>query len=206
MDVMLADMAAQRNVRISDDAPEIVRDAAARPLRVLALEPGRVIAQYDGGSLTDVGFVRWLQVLSREEHLSIEGSSDEELVEMVHRVVNNDLLKLEVVARGIEITEGEFADFRDTYGRSLQNLRTALGVDSIMARAQTEADRRRVADEVLDRYMVRTSQTQRNVEIVPPLLAAKLRAEEDWSFYYGGLNSAVRLAVELRAARDSTTP
>jgi hypothetical protein len=206
MDVMLAEMAEQRSVRVSDDAPEIIRDASARPLRILALEPGRVIAEYDGGELTDVGFVRWLQVLSREEHLSVEGSTDEELIEMVHRVINNDLLKLEVVERGVEITEEEFADYRDTYRRSLQNLRNALGVDSLMARAKSEEERRQVAQEALDRYMVRTSQTQRDVEIVPPLLAAKLRSEEDWSFYYGGLNSAVRLAVELRAARDSTTP
>jgi hypothetical protein len=206
MDGMLAGMAERREIRITDDGPEIMRDAAARPLRILALEPGRVIGEYEGGSLTDVGCVHWLQVMPREEHLTIDGATDEELAEMARRAINNDLLKVEVVDRGIEITEEEFSDYKGRYERTLRELRNALGADSVMARATTDADRRRVAREVLDRYMVRTSQMQRDIEIVPPLLAAKLRAEGDWSFYYGGLNRAVRLAVELRAARDSTTP
>jgi hypothetical protein len=74
-----------------------------------------------------------------------------------------------------------------------------------VARATTEANRKRVVQEGLDRYFIRTSQSLRDIEIVPPLLAAKLRSEMDWSFYYGGLNRTIRRAVELRAARDSTT-
>ncbi len=206
MDAMLAEMAERRDVRVSDEAPEIIRDAAARPLRILALEPRRVIASYDGGELTDVGFVHWLQVMSREEHMAIDGSSDEELVEMVHRAINNDLLKVEVVNRGIEITEQEYSQYKSDYESTLRDLHNALGIDSVLARARTDAERKTVAREVLERYLTRTADVQAGMQIVPPLLAAKLREEDNWGFYYGGLNRAVRLAVELRAARDSTTP
>jgi hypothetical protein len=71
--------------------------------------------------------------------------------------------------------------------------------------ATTDADRKRVAREVAERYLMRATRSQVNIEIVPPLLATKLRREGDWSFYYGGLNRAIRLVLELRAARDSTT-
>lgn len=202
---MLVDMGERRGVRILPEAPEVIKDASERPLRILALEPGRKIAEFQGGDFTDVDFVRWLQVLSREEHLAIDGSSDAELNEMARRIVNNHVLKIEVSEQDIELTEAEFAEYRDAYLRTLSNLRNALGVDSALARATTEADRKRVAQEGLDRYFTRTSQSQLDIEIVPPLLAAKLRAETDWSFYYGGLNRAIRRAVELRAARDSTT-
>ena len=168
-------------------------------------QPGKVIARYDGGELTDLGFVRWLQVMSREEHFAVADATDEELVEMARRAVNNELLKIEVVERGIEITEEEYAVYRETYERDLMNLRNALAVDSVMARAATDADRKQVAREVLERYMTRVLQTQRDIDIVPPLLAAQLREAGNWSFYYSGLNRAVRLAVELRAAQDSTT-
>jgi len=204
MDQMLQDLAVRRNVRLKADAADIIRDASARPLRVLALEPGRVIGEFDGGQLTDVGFVRWLQVLSREEHLSVDGSTEEELEEMGRRMISNELLVLEVNERSIPLTEREFSDFKMMYESSLRNLRNALGVDSLLARASTQEERDQVALEALERYMVRTSQSQRGIAIVPPLLATKLRSEENWSFFYGGLNRAVRLALELREARDST--
>ena len=205
-ETMLSEMFERRGVRITAAAPDIMRDVAARPLRTLALEPGSVIGEYEGGEFTGVDFVHWLQVLPRMEHLSIDGATDEELVEMAHRAINNELLKLEVIDRGIELTEEEFSDYKDVYVRSLTNLRNALGADSLMARATSVAERHRVARDALERYMVRTAQTQRDIEIVPPLLAGKLRLEGEWSFYYGGLNRAIERAVELRAARDSTTP
>ena len=202
---MLSEMGERHGVRILPNAPEVIKDAAARPLRVLALEPGEKIAEYDDGVFTDVDFVRWLQVLSRQEHLAIDGASNPELIEMARRVVNNHVLKIEVAEQDIELTEEEFVDYKETYERTLNNLRNAMGVDSALARANSEADRKQVVREALDRYFVRTAQSQVDIEIVPPLLAAQLRAKADWSFYYGGLNSAIRRAVELRAARDSTT-
>jgi len=89
--------------------------------------------------------------------------------------------------------------------RRLDHLRSVLRVDSVMARADGQKERRQVAREVLDAYYERTASTLREMAIVPPFLAAKLRAERRWSFSYAGLNKAIRQAVELRAARDSTS-
>ena len=202
---MLSEMGERHGVRVLPEAPEVMKDAVERPLRILALEPGRKIAEYQGGEFTDVDFVHWLQVLASEEHLAADGATNSELNEMARRVVNNHVLKIEVSEQEIELTEAEFAGYREVYERKLNNLRNTLGVDSVLARATTVEDRNRVIQEVLDRYFIRTSQSLRDIEIVPPLLAAKLRSEMDWSFYYGGLNRAIRRAVELRAARDSTT-
>ncbi|UCD25320.1 MAG: peptidyl-prolyl cis-trans isomerase, partial [Gemmatimonadota bacterium] len=42
----LADVSERRNLQVLDEGPDIMRDAADRPIRVLALEPGRVIGTY----------------------------------------------------------------------------------------------------------------------------------------------------------------
>ncbi len=83
--------------------------------------------------------------------LAIDGATNAELIEMAGRVVNNQLMKIEVRERAIELSEEEFAAHKEAYERRLNDLRNALGVDSTLARATTEADRKRVVQEGLDR-------------------------------------------------------
>jgi len=203
-ELLLRELTERRGVRITDDGPEIMRAAADRPFRVLALEPGKVIGTYDGGSLTDVGFVRWLQAWPGEEHISVADASDEELRDMATRAVQNDILHLEAKEVGAAVPPEQYAEILVALEEKLDRLRGVLRVDSVMARANGLNERRQVAQEVLDEYFTRTAGTLRDMVIVPPFLAAKLRSERRWSFSYAGLNKGIQRAVELRAARDST--
>jgi hypothetical protein len=192
----LAAVSERRDLRVLDEGPEIMRDAADRPIRVLATEPGRVIGTYEGGELTDLDFIGWLQALPSWEHMSIEGAGDEELKEKARLAMQNDILFLEAKSVGTRLTDEQFEAIKTQLDRRLRTLRSAMRVDSVMARAAPE-DREAIARQVLDEYVTRVLTTHRNVQLVPPFLARKLRSEADWRFSYPGLNRAIRRMVEL---------
>ena len=175
-------------------------DAADRPIRVLALEPGRVIGTYEGGELTDMDFIGWLQALPSWEHMSIEGAGDEELAEKARLAMQNDILFLEAKTVGTRLNDQQFEFIKGQLERRLKTLRSAMQVDSVLARATPE-DRDRVAKQVLDDYVTRVLTTHGNVQVVPPFLARKLRDESNWKFSYSGLNRAIRRMMELNRER-----
>ena len=201
----LADVSQRRKLRVLDEGPEIMRDAADRPIRVLALEPSRVIGTYEGGELTDLNFIGWLQALPSWEHMSIEGAGDEELKEKARLAMQNDILFLEAKSVGTRLNDQQFELIKGQLERRLKTLRSAMRVDSVMAGAAPE-NRDRVAKAVLDEYVTRVFTTYRNVQVVPPFLARKLRAESDWKFSYPALNRAIRRMVELNQERAEEQP
>jgi len=201
----LADVSERRNLRVLDEGPDIMRDAADRPIRVLALEPGRVIGTYEGGELTDIDFIGWLQAMPSWEHVSIEGAGDEELAEKARLAMQNDILFREAKTVGTRLNDQQFEFIKGQLERRLRALRSAMRVDSVMARATPE-DRDRVAKQVLDDYVTRVLTTHRNVQVVPPFLARKLRDESNWTFSYSGLNRAIRRMVELKQERVEEQP
>lgn len=198
----LQELMERRGVRVTDEALDILRDAAEGPLVVLAREPGKVIGTYEGGILTDVGFVRWLQVWSAEWHISVDDTTAEALMNLATIAIQNEILDLEAQAAGVEVPPEEHANIRRALESKLDRLRRVLRVDSAMARADGVQERRQVARDVLADYKTRTARNLREVVMVPPFLAAKLRSERPWSFSYAGLDKAMRRAVELRTARE----
>ena len=114
--------------------------------------------------------------------------------------MQNDILFLEAKSVGTRLNDQQFEFIKGQLERRLKTLRSAMRVDSVMARAAPE-DRDRVAKAVLDEYVTRVLTTHRNVQVVPPFLARKLRAESDWKFSYPGLNRAIRRMVELNQER-----
>ena len=204
-DALLRELTERKSVRVNDDGPDIMRAAAARPVRVLARAPGKVIGTYDGGRLTDVDFVRWLQAWSGEMPIAVEDTSDDALLDMAMKAMQNEILHSEAKEVGVEIPAEQEVRIRRALESRLQRVRRVLGLDSAMAQVEELGARMQVAREVLDAYKKRTARNLREVVMVPPFLAAKLRSERPWSFSYAGLNKAIRQAVELRAARDSSS-
>ena len=196
----LEELSAERQLHVLDEGPEIMRDAADRPIRVLALEPSRVIGTYEGGELTDVTFVGWLAALPAWEHMSIEGAGDEELKEKARVAMQNEILFLEAKSVGTRLEVEQFEEIKNRLSTRLRRLRSAMRVDTAMARAAPN-ERRRVAADVLEEYVVGAIASQRSIQHVPPFLARKLRAESNWRFSYSGVNRAFRRAVELGGAR-----
>jgi hypothetical protein len=92
---------------------------------------------------------------------------------------------------------GQFDQIKGQLSRRLSVLRSAMRVDTVMARAAPE-DRQRVARQVLNDYLSRVITGGGTMQPVPPFLSRKLRAESDWRFSYAGVNRAIRRAIELQ--------
>jgi hypothetical protein len=204
----LEELSVQRRLRVLDDGPAIIREATERPIRVLALQAGRVIGTYDGGVLTDVSFVGWLHARPAWEHLSIEGAGDEELQEQARLMMQNEILFLEAKSVGTRLEAEQFAELKRALAVQLRVLRSAMKIDTVMARAAPQ-DRNQVVRQVLDNYLSRIIRGEGAVKPVPAFLARKLRAESEWRFSYAGMDRAIRLAVELQSRVEdgmSTAP
>lgn len=201
--VAYAEQLAERyHVHVTDEGPEIIRDAADRPIRVLALEPGRLIGTYDGGRLTDVDYVGWLQALPVQDHISIQRATDEQIREMAREAMRWEVLYLEAKSVGTTLTDSMYATSKDELRRRIARVRRAMRADSVLAQA-APSERAEVTEQVLQDYVVRILTTDRDITVVPPFLARKLRRESRWKFSYRALDRAIERAERLKAERDS---
>jgi len=197
------DALAQRyNIQVVDNGPEIIRDAAARPIRAMALDRGRLIGAYDGGDLTDVDYVGWLQALPVLELRSVGGAKDEQLKQMAGNAMRWEVLFLEAKSVGTTLSDSTYTVIKEEFGGRLSRVRNAMKVDSAMMHAGA-GEREPIARDLLDQYMVGILVAGDRVTLVPPFLARKLRREADWQFSYGGLDRAILKAEQLRSARDT---
>lgn len=197
-----AELLESRGVKLVKDAASIVRRASKEPITILALEQREVIADYDGGKFTNIDFIHWLQALPVEDHIVADSAGDAQLTELVKRVLGNDLIFADAISKGVHLPDSDFADIEQGYNERLTQLRRAMRIDTLLARARDVQERRRVAKEAADGYLLRIVNTLRDVHIVPPFLAQRLRDEGNWMFSYDGLNRAVDRAVRLRARKN----
>jgi len=196
-------LAQQYHVRVVNDGPEIIRDVAERPIRAMALERGRLIGTYDGGDLTDVDYVGWLQALPVLELQSVGAAKDEQLRQMAGNAMRWEVLFLEAKSVGSNLSDSIYTVIKEEFDGRLARVRNAMKVDSAMNHASA-GDRELIAREVLDQYMVGILAAGERVTLVPPFLARQLRRESDWEFSYGGLDRAILKAERLRTARATS--
>ncbi len=192
----------QYDIKVVDGGPEIIRDVAGRPVRAMALERDRLIGTYDGGELTDVDYVGWLQALPVLELRSVGGAKDEQLKQMAANAMRWEVLFREAKSVGITLSDSSYEMISEEFDGRLASVRIAMRVDSAMMHA-TGGDRDRIAREVLNRYMVGILVASERVSLVPPFLARKLRRQADWEFSYRALDRAILKAERLRTARDA---
>ncbi len=83
-------------------------------------------------------------------------------------------------------------------------MREALRLESVVAGASDETERRRVAQGAVRAHLPRVMGKMFRVAWVPPFLAAELRRREDWHVWEPALQRAVVEAQRLREARDET--
>ena len=197
-----AELLETRGVKLVKDAVSIIRRAVKEPVTIMALEQSEVIADYDGGKFTNIDFIRWLQALPIEDHITADTAGDAQLTELVERVLGNDLIFADAISKGVRLPAQRFADIERRYNERLTELRRAMRIDTLLARATDEQERRRVAKEAADGYLLRIANTLRDIQIVPPFLAQRLRDEGKWMFSYDGLDRAVSQAIRLRASKE----
>jgi hypothetical protein len=197
-----ARLAERRNVRVTEDGPAIIRDAADRPIQILVREPGRLVGSYDGGVLTDVDYVAWMQALPARDHMGIKAVGDEEIEELARSAMRWEVLFLEAKRVGTELTDSMYTAIKQELGARIMRVRNAMRVDSALANAEP-TERRDATRRVLEDYLIHVLTTDRDITVVAPFLARKLRSESRWNLSYGGLERTIALAERLKAARDA---
>ncbi len=187
------------DVRLEDDAADVLRDAVKHPMQLLATDRKDLIGEYDGGRFTNRDFIHWLQALPVQEHLAADTVDNEGLRRLARRLIANDLIYAEAKSEGVGPTKDEYAAMSREYTGRLAELRWVMRIDTLLIKAATPAERMQAAADATDDYLKRQIETLRDVRVVPPFLAQRLRDEADWKFSYDALDRAVERARRLRA-------
>jgi hypothetical protein len=173
-----------------------MREAAAAPLR--AIDSDEVIASYRGGRFTAADFVRWLAALPPQMQGRIEAAGDDQLEELATGLTRNELLVREAKEAGVHVSDEEYATLRERLRGEVQTVRTALGLDSVLAGVETPGERRARVHDAVAAYIVELMSGGGDGVMVPVFLAGGLRSDERWDVWDRGLDQALERAQLLR--------
>jgi hypothetical protein len=193
---ILQDVDSRWNLEARSSAPSVMREAAAAPLR--AIDSDEVIASYRGGRFTAADFVRWLAALPPQMQGRIEAAGDDQLEELATGLTRNELLVREAKEAGVHVSDEEYATLRERLRGEVQTVRTALGLDSVLAGVETPGERRARVHDAVAAYIVELMSGGGDGVMVPVFLAGGLRSDERWDVWDRGLDQALERAQLLR--------
>jgi len=199
-------LAQERNVKVKDGAPAIVRQV------FLDLEGARrnrrTLVTYRGGAFRVQDFVRWLFAINSEEVRSLPKASDEQLRRFLRVATQRELLLQQVDASGVQLTADDWKQIRASHDSALSLLNNQIGISPKMLAdsAPTVEARVQVAAGHVNGYLGRLLGGDARFYPVPPFLATTLREREPWSINTAGVSEAVDRAKALRAVDDSQRP
>jgi hypothetical protein len=204
----LAELPERWDVKVHSGAPALLRETAREPLA--ARGSTGVLGSSKGGKYTVQDLVRWLQALPPQTWYQIRAAGDEQLIEFARSLIRNEVLFQEARASGVELSDEDYAELKFRLKRDVDEVRVALRLDSILAPAATERERRRASAQA-SLELVRKAivpkvgmMVRRSSEVhVPPFLADKLRSEMRWSVSPAGLDRVIQRANALRAEEES---
>lgn len=196
MDALFLEELEQRwEVEVVADAPRVMRDAVDDMIRWKGSK--KVVGKYNGGKFTVSDFVKWLQALPAENMAQVTNASDDQLVEFAMGLVRNTVLEKEARDAGYGSSAEDFESLKLSLSQRLAGLRNAMGLDSGIVTATVD-DRSQLVEDVVDDYLAAVTTDVAQLVMVPPALADRLRAEEDWSLSTPGLKRALVRSAEIR--------
>ncbi len=207
----ISEVQARWEIQVSPDAPELMREAAEDPVRFRRSR--KVIGRYLNGSFTVGDFARWLQALPAEYTAEVIGSDDAQLSQFAHGLIRNDVLEIEARDAGFGLTGEDYAILHETLSQDIEQLRTAMRLDSMMTDGDS-ADWLSTVDTIVANYLSAVTSDVAQLVIVPPFLAESLRYEMEWEISASGVNRALERGTRLRGGlgagqaspRSDTTP
>ena len=85
----------------------------------------------------------------------VNGADDEALLQFVRGLIRNSVMEMEARDAGHQLTRGDYASLKETLAQEIGQLRRLMGLDSALASAGPQADRRarpRAAGRWADRF------------------------------------------------------
>jgi uncharacterized protein YdbL (DUF1318 family) len=153
---------------------------------------------YLDGKFTVSDFARWLHALPPEYTAEVTAADDEQLFQFARGLIRNNVLEREARDSGHELTQEDMATLRETLAQDITQLRQAMGLDSALALAGSEADRSQAVGEAVDNYLAAITNDLAQLAIVPPFLAEELRKDREWDISASGINRALDRGARMR--------
>jgi parvulin-like peptidyl-prolyl cis-trans isomerase-like protein len=199
-------LAKQRDVKIKDGAPAMVRQVFTDLEG--ARDDKRVLVRYRGGAFRVKDLVRWIFAINSEEVRGLPNASDEQLRKFLRVATQRELLLRQVDSAGVQVTPDDWKQIRASHDSALALLNSQLGISRAMLSdsASTVEARVRLAAAHVNSYLRRLLGGEARFFPVPPFLAVALREREPWSINAAGVADAVDRAKALRAHEDSLLP
>jgi hypothetical protein len=182
-------------VRMEDDAPALMREAAAGPLRTY--QDPKTIGHYGRSRFTTVDFVRWMQAMPTEVYRQVPGATDEQLADLLHSLIRNEALVREAHEEGMALEPDSLTALRHRLAQELAQVRSITGLDSAMAGLHG-TERLAAGAAAIRDYFRRVANNAATVVIVPPFLAHTLRGSMDWEVSQPAIDATLERIVRLR--------
>ncbi len=197
--LVLQEIAERWKVRVRADAPSLMREAAAAPLRVY--QSPRVLGSYRGGDFTTADLMRWLQAMPGVVFQNVPSASDEQLTDLLHSLIRNEALVREAGEEGMTIPADSLEALEDRLRQEIELVRSVVGLDSAMA-ALSDTDARLAACETAIRaYFRGVASSSVRAVVVPAFLAHELRETMEWHLAQPAVDETLERIVRLREER-----
>jgi hypothetical protein len=120
------------NIQVQDDAPEISRELARKPMiRLSGRAASRPLVTYRGGTFTAADFVDLVRRLQPNARAQYASAQDEQLVAVLRSLAKNDILIAEARRRKLDLTPAEQDSLAQEARRHLAAAAGAAGLHTI---------------------------------------------------------------------------
>lgn len=196
-------LAAAHDIEVLSGAPAAMRAALESPDD--SRRSTKSLVRFRGGELTVQEYLRWVRALPPQLTAQLRQANDSMLGEFSRVLTQNVLLLRTADSAGIEVTPEEWAGLRQRYLSQLDTLKAEMElagpdlVDSTIALSERE----KIAELKVEKYFDGLVSGKARLRPLPSALAGLLRDRMPYRIHDAGVNRAVELAKELRAA-DTT--
>jgi hypothetical protein len=194
------------HVEVLTSAPAAMRAAAESPDE--SRRSTKELVRFRGGALTVQEYLRWMRALPPQYAAQLKSANDTMLIRF-SKILTQNLLLLRVAdSAKITLTPVEWATLQRKYLSQLDTLKTEMGLNEtdLTDSAVGLADREKVAQLRVERYFDQLIAGKGKLRPLPSALATMLRERLPYRIHDAGINSAMGLAVEMKAKADSAAP
>lgn len=191
-----AELMAGKAIKAVSSAPAAMRSALGDLHK--AKSSTRTVVNYAGGKMTAGDFARWVSALPPGFPQRLREESDSALSGFAEVLAQNIVMLAQADSAGVPVPAANWQAMQLTYRVTVEQMAAELGLtgpEFADTTAATVAQRRQLASDRVNEYIVRLAGGQAQRRQVLPGMAAKLRDQYPNRVNQAGIVKAVELAV-----------
>jgi len=202
----LATMEAGAQVKMSENAVTLSKDAARNPLGLRKSTAS--VAEFAGGKLTAGRLADWIAAYPAQSQIrpQLLSAPDSVTEQFVRQIVRNELLLLKADSAKITVNADELGNLRLAFRNNLTSAWTTMGVEptTLTDSAKTPSERETLSGKRIETYFDKLVKNEVQFADVAYPVARSLQNKYTFAINDAGLERAVEKARQIRAAADST--